>query len=170
MTYPFLTEAILVLVPLYVANSTAMLLGGKTPIDLNKKFFDKKPFLGKGKTFKGTIIGILAGIVAVLLVDFYFQGKVPIISNYLLYGSLLSVGAILGDIIGSFFKRRFDIERGKPVLLLDQLDFVVIGILLGSAVHLISLQLFLLICFITLVAHKASNFIAFKFKLKKVPW
>ncbi len=170
MDYSFLIEIILILIPLYIANSSAMFLGGKTPIDFNQSFVDKKPFLGKGKTVKGTFLGILAGIIAVFLVDFYFQGKTPIIENYFLYGSLLSAGAIAGDLIGSFIKRRFNIERGKPVLLLDQLDFVVIGMLIGSLIHLVSIELFLLICVITLIAHRISNFIAFKFKLKKVPW
>jgi CDP-2,3-bis-(O-geranylgeranyl)-sn-glycerol synthase len=170
MQETFFLEIILILIPLYVANSTALFLGGKTPIDFNVKFFDKKPFLGKGKTIKGTFLGILAGIISVLIVYFYFQGKVPVIQNYLYYGILLAIGAITGDLLGSFIKRRFDIERGKPVLLLDQLDFVVIGILFSSPVHAISIEAFLLICLITLVMHKISNFIAFKFKLKKVPW
>ena len=97
-------------------------------------------------------------------------GILFLVINYFLYGSLLSAGAIAGDLIGSFIKRRFNIERGKPVLLLDQLDFVVIGMLIGSLIHLVSIELFLLICVITLIAHRISNFIAFKFKLKKVPW
>ncbi len=170
MDYSFFIEIILVLIPLYLANSSAMLLGGKTPIDLNQHFVDKKPFLGKGKTVKGTLFGISIGILAVLLIDFYFQGKVPIINNYLHYGILVSIGAILGDLIGSFLKRRMNIERGKPVLLLDQLDFVIVGILFGSLVHKVSVELFLLVCVITLIAHRIANFVAFKFKLKKVPW
>jgi len=170
MDYSFFIEIILILIPLYLANSSAMILGGKTPIDLNQNFVDKKPFLGKGKTFKGTFLGIFAGIIAVALIEFYFQGNTPIINNYLYYGILVSVGAILGDLIGSFLKRRMDIERGKPVLLLDQLDFVIVGILFGSFVHKISIELFLLVCIITLVAHRIANFVAFKFKLKKVPW
>jgi len=171
MDYLFLiTKILLILIPLYIANSTAMLLGGKTRIDLNTDFIDKKPLFGEGKTVKGTFFGILAGIVAVLIVNFCFQGNTPIIPQYLWYGSLLAIGAITGDLLGSFIKRRCGIERGKPVFLLDQLDFVVIGILLGSRICVISIELFVLICLITLVAHKTSNFIAFKFKLKKVPW
>ncbi|PIN98443.1 MAG: hypothetical protein COT90_04370 [Candidatus Diapherotrites archaeon CG10_big_fil_rev_8_21_14_0_10_31_34] len=164
------TEIILILIPLYIANSTAMLLGGKTPIDFNSKFLDKKPLFGEGKTIKGTFFGILTGIIAVIIVNYFFQGNVPIIPNYLYYGALLSVGAILGDIIGSFIKRRAGVERGKPVFLLDQLDFVFVGLLLGSIAYNISIQLVFLISVITLFAHKTANFIAFKFKLKKVPW
>lgn len=163
-------EIILILIPLYVSNSTAMLLGGKTPVDFNARFLDKRPFLGKGKTIKGTLFGASAGILAVLIVNFYFNGEVPIIENYLQYGILLALGAILGDLIGSFIKRRANLERGKPVLLLDQLDFVFVGLLLGSIIYNVSIQMFFLISIITLFAHKAANFIAFKFKLKKVPW
>ena len=138
-------EIILILIPLYISNSTAMLFGGKTPIDFNAKFVDKKPLFGKGKTIKGTIFGMLAGIIAVLIVNYYFQGDVPIIENYLYYGVLLAVGAILGDLIGSFIKRRISVERGKPVFLLDQLDFIFVGLLLGSIIYNVSIQLFFLI-------------------------
>jgi CDP-2,3-bis-(O-geranylgeranyl)-sn-glycerol synthase len=161
---------VLILIPLYVANSTAMFLGGKTRLDFNLNFPDKKPFLGEGKTVKGTFFGAMAGIIAVFLVNYYFQGKVPIINDYFEYGMLLAVGAILGDLIGSFIKRRMNIERGKPVLVLDQLDFVVFGVLIGSLIHSISAELFIVICVVTLIAHKLSNWIAFKIKLKKVPW
>ncbi len=170
MSYSFVLELILILVPLYIANSAAMLLGGKTQIDFGKNFFDKRPLFGEGKTFKGTFLGIAAGIISVLILDYYFQGNNGVIQNYLWYGILLSFGAIIGDIAGSFAKRRMGIERGEPVFLLDQLDFVLGGIVFGGTVHWISLELFLLICVITLFAHKASNFVAFKFKLKKVPW
>jgi len=171
MSYSLLAiETLLILIPLYIANSTAMLLGGKTPIDFNQNFFDKKPLLGKGKTIKGTLFGMGTGIIAVLIVNYYFQGNVPIIQNYLYYGILLAAGAILGDLIGSFIKRRMNINRGRPVLLLDQLDFVFGGLLLGSLIYNISIQMVFLICVVTLFAHKTANFIAFKFKLKKVPW
>ncbi len=163
-------EIMLILIPLYLSNSTAMLLGGKTPVDFNLNFFDKKPLFGKGKTIKGTLFGAGIGILAVFLVDFYFQGNVPIIKNYFEYGVLLALGAVLGDITGSFIKRRLDIKRGKPVIVLDQLDFVFGGLLLGSLIHNISIQLFFVVCVITVIAHKTANFIAFKFKLKKVPW
>ncbi|MBU2477191.1 CDP-2,3-bis-(O-geranylgeranyl)-sn-glycerol synthase [Candidatus Micrarchaeota archaeon] len=170
MDYSFLYEMVLILIPLYIANSTAMFLGGKTRLDFSLNFPDNKPLLGEGKTIKGTFLGMLAGMLAVYLINYYFQGKVPIIENYFEYGILLAVGAILGDLIGSFIKRRMDIERGKPVLLLDQLDFVIFGVFLGSLIYSISAELFIVICVVTLIAHKLSNWIAFKIKLKKVPW
>lgn len=170
MNYSFLIEIILILIPLYVANSSAMLFSGKKQIDFNFNFFDGKPLFGKGKTIKGTFFGILSGIIIVLIVNFYFQGNTPIIPRYVFYGILLSFGAIIGDMAASFVKRRFDITTGEPILLLDQLDFVVGGILFGSIIYSVSAEMFLLICFITLIAHKASNYLAFKLKIKKVPW
>ena len=50
--------------PLYMTNATAMLFGGKTPIDGNKTMKDGQPILGKGKTWKGTIMGTLIGLVS----------------------------------------------------------------------------------------------------------
>jgi len=47
----FWFQVLLVLWPMYLANSCAMLFGGKTPLDLNAKAWDGERFLGKGKTF-----------------------------------------------------------------------------------------------------------------------
>lgn len=167
----FLIKIILYIGPLYLANSSAMLFGGKTPLDLDRKFIDGKPIFGKGKTFRGAFIGILIGgmaAVAIYLLFPFYTGKIT--SDYLLLGFLLAVGAIIGDIAGSFFKRRSDIQQGTEVLFLDQLDFVVGGMVLGSFVYVPSFYEVLIICITTLIIHKLTNYIAFKVKLKKVPW
>jgi len=172
MDFLFLAAKTLMLaVPLYIANGCALLFGGKTPIDLNTKFVDNKPLLGKGKTFKGAIGGIACGTIASAAV-FYF---LPVVSegfgtNYLLLGFLLSIGAVLGDIIGSFLKRRFNIERGQKAFLLDQLDFVLGGLLAGAIVYVPGIVEIILLVALTPVFHLAGNWIAFKAKRKKVPW
>ena len=168
----FVLRISLILLPIYVANASAMLLGGKTPVDFNKNFFDSRPILGKGKTFKGTILGITAGIIIAAAIN----GLIPEQTaqyysvNYLLIAALLVALAILGDIIGSFIKRRLNIERGKPVLLLDQLDFVIVPMLFLWSQKFVSLTEIIIVLVITLIVHRAANYIAFKFKLKRVPW
>ena len=168
----FVLRISLVLLPIYVSNACAMLLGGKTPIDFGKKFFDGRALLGKGKTFKGTIFGIGAGIIVAAAINgLLFKQTAQYYSNhYVLIASILVVLAILGDIIGSFIKRRMNIERGQPVLLLDQLDFVIVPMLFLLLQNLISFAEIIIVLAITLIVHKAANYIAFKFKLKKVPW
>src|SRR3989344_7752955 len=116
-----------IILPIYVSNACAMLLGGKTPIDFNKKFFDGRSILGQGKTFKGTIFGIIAGIIIGFIIWTQFPAEIIYtkLNNSTLI-LMLPLLAIFGDILGSFIKRRLGIERGRPVLLLDQLDFVIV--------------------------------------------
>jgi len=162
---------LLYLAPMYFANSSAMVLGGKTPLDLNKKFFDNKPIFGKGKTYKGVIFGIIIGTGASLVISIL----IPEISSgfseqYVFLGFLLAAGAIAGDTVASFFKRRNNIEPGQEVLFLDQLDFVIGGMILGSFIYVPDFYEILAVGIITLIAHKLFNYIAFKTNLKRVPW
>ena len=47
----FILRVSLMAIPLYLCNSLALVFGGKTPIDGERKFFDGRPLLGRGKTF-----------------------------------------------------------------------------------------------------------------------
>jgi CDP-2,3-bis-(O-geranylgeranyl)-sn-glycerol synthase len=162
---------LLYIMPFYVANSSAMILGGKTPLDLKKKFKDGNRILGDGKTFKGCFFGLLMGTITAIIINFAFNElTLELTSNYILLGFLISFGALLGDITASFFKRRNRISQGTEVLLLDQLDFVFGALILGSFFYIPNFYEILIICILTLFVHKTSNWIAFKFKLKKVPW
>ena len=159
------------LAPMYVANSTAMIFGGKTPIDLGRNMPDGKRVFGQGKTFRGFAFGVTLGTVTGALIWFALPQAVGSLSGqYLLLGFLLSLGAITGDMVASFFKRRNNIEQGKEVLFLDQLDFAIGAMLFGSVVYVPDFYEIVAVCIVTLVAHKIFNYIAFKAKLKKVPW
>lgn len=166
----FIIKMLLYLAPMYFANATPIFLGGSTPLDLNKKFFDGKPIFGKGKTIRGTIAGIAVGALVGAAIATLLPQYAAYYSDYFLLSLLLAVGAISGDIVASFFKRRNDIDRGTEVLFLDQLDFAFGAIVLGSFVYVPDFFEILVICIVTLLVHKISNFIAYKIKLKKVPW
>lgn len=171
MVWDFAVRILLYLAPMYFANSSAMLLGGKTPIDFGKKFFDGRPLFGNGKTFKGLFFGTAIGTIVSAAIYFAFQDKTAVLTpNYPLFGFLLSFGAILGDMAGSFLKRRLGMEPGKPAFFLDQLDFVAGGIILGLPFYVPSLPELAVIVVLTLVVHRVSNYIAYRVKLKKVPW
>ncbi len=169
-TEQIILKLLLFLAPMYFANSSAMLLGGKTPIDLGKNFFDGKPIFGKGKTFRGLFFGIAMGTIASFILSLIFPIETTLFGNYLFLGFLLSVGALIGDLIASFFKRRNKINQGEEILFLDQLDFVIGGMIFGSLIYTPEFYEIIFVGAITLIVHRASNFIAYKIKLKKVPW
>lgn len=162
---------VLLIIPMYFANSSAVFFHGSTPLDFNLKWRDGNRLLGGGKTVRGTIFGILMGWIAGMILWVLAPEHTFLVSqNYLQYAFLLSFGAIAGDIVKSFFKRRAGVESGKPLLVVDQLDFIAGGILLGMIEFTPTLQEFAVICVMTLILHRAFNYLAFKLNLKKVPW
>ncbi|NHI94091.1 MAG: CDP-archaeol synthase [Candidatus Lokiarchaeota archaeon] len=83
---------------------------------------------------------------------------------------LLSIGAPIGDLVGSFIKRRLNYERGQQLLLIDQLDFIIIALLIALPVYPISfICLIRIILFLPLILVLA-NIIAYKTGKKSVPW
>jgi len=168
----FYIRIFLFALPMYIANAGAMLVGGKKRLDAGKNFSDKRPVFGPGKTLRGTVSGIVIGTLAGGAFYFTFPAETMQLmnANYLWLSFLLSLGAIAGDIAGSFVKRRFGIRQGKPALFLDQLDFIVGGLVFSLvAANPGALEAgFLLV--VTMVFHRAANFVAYRAKLKKVPW
>jgi len=165
----------LFLVPAYIANASAMVAGmllkSKTPLDFGVLFLDRQPILGKGKTWKGTFSGILFGTLSAALLFLAFPHEASyFIPNYVFAGFLISAGAILGDIAGSFIKRRLLIKSGAPTPILDQLDFIVGAYVLLSFIYLPGYEEFIFVCVFTVVTHIFTNYLAFKLGLKKVPW
>ncbi|MFA4855130.1 MAG: CDP-2,3-bis-(O-geranylgeranyl)-sn-glycerol synthase [archaeon] len=167
----FVLRVSLMAIPLYLCNGFALIFGGKTPIDFGRNFFDGRRILGNGKSIKGTFAGIFFASLGVLAINVVFPQTGEILgTNYFWYGVLLAFGAILGDFAGSFLKRRLNIERGKSVFLLDQLDFVAGGLAAGALLAVPStLEAIFLLAF-TLLLHVVSNRVAYIGKIKRVPW
>ncbi len=151
--------AIWFIFPAYVANAVPVLFGkffkGKFPIDFNKKW-NKTPILGKGKTWPGFFGGILVGTFIGIL-----QGR-------FLAGLLLSIGALVGDLVKSLIKRRLNIASGKSWPIIDQLDFIIGALLFVSIVELPSIEIVVIVLVLTPVFHVATNTIAYLLKIKKV--
>lgn len=91
---------------------------------------------------------------------------------------LCSYGAALGDLVGSFLKRRFDVESGAPFWVIDQLDFAVFAILFVSIPAFIFPNLFwvpdiymiILLLILTPSVSIIANTVAYIAGLKEVPW
>jgi len=166
------------ILPAYFANSSPVVFGGGTPIDFGKKMPDGEPIFGPGKTWCGAFTGIAAAILIAGIQD-YAQNRFDL-SNYGLIsmsiqlGFLLGLGAIAGDAVKSFFKRRFKIKRGAEWPLLDQLDFIVGALLFAmlseSASAYLNWKMVLFLLVFTPLTHRAANIFAFKTHLKNVPW
>lgn len=150
--------AIWFILPAYFANAVPVLFGkifkGRFPIDFNKTW-NGKPIFGKGKTFPGFLGGILIGTTVGFLQGRFFAGL------------LLSIGALIGDLIKSLIKRRVGIASGKSWPIADQLDFVIGALLFVSIVQVLSLATIIIVLILTPAIHLAANATAYLLKLKK---
>ncbi|WIV67657.1 CDP-2,3-bis-(O-geranylgeranyl)-sn-glycerol synthase [Natrialbaceae archaeon AArc-T1-2] len=168
------------MLPAYVPNNAAVLAGGGRPIDGGRTLGDSR-LLGDGKTWRGTAAGILAGAalaaVLTLLADDVSAAigiDVPAFTPAAALG--LAAGAMLGDILASFLKRRTGRERGAMFPGLDQLDFVVVSLPLTALVatewflEVFTWGVILAVVVLTPVLHVGTNVIAYKLGLKDEPW
>jgi CDP-2,3-bis-(O-geranylgeranyl)-sn-glycerol synthase len=152
-------QAIWLILPAYIANASAVLVGGGTPIDFGKNWKDGKRILGDGKTWRGLIIGTLVGMIGgfgLSIAAFYINQVDPTyitVSNFLEFPLMIPIvfsicfGALLGDLIESFFKRRIGRKRGEDWIPFDQVDFI-LGVLFFS---------FLMAGFLQIVGLSSSN-------------
>lgn len=162
---------LLYLLPMYIANSSAMLFGFGRRLDAGKNFTDGRALLGKGKTISGTCAGIFFGTLTAFTIYIIFpEVNSAISANYIVFGFLLSLGAIFGDIAESFLKRRIGRESGAALPILDQLDFAIGGIVFTLALYVPGAIEIAAILGITLIIHVALNGAAYLIGVKKVPW
>ncbi|MBN2733437.1 MAG: CDP-2,3-bis-(O-geranylgeranyl)-sn-glycerol synthase [Methanomicrobiaceae archaeon] len=167
--------ALWIMLPAYVPNSAAAIFGGGKPVDFGKYWGDGRRIFGEGKTWRGFFGGVFSGIfVGIILI---------LISNYagfevhtLLSVVLLATGALVGDLIKSFFKRRLDKKRGEEWLIADQYDLVAGSLLLvflfdpGWALEYITIPVLIWILIITPLLHRGANIIGYIIGVKEVPW
>ena len=157
---------ILVYLPALVANGSATLISRGHPLDFGKRFIDGRRILGDGKTFEGFTIGLLYA-TSVSLTE-ALAAKATCLA---VYGVAAGLGALLGDILGSFIKRRVGLERGARAPLLDQLDFLIGAYLATTTVGYIPPLLYaVLFAILVYGLHRATNYAAYRLGIKQVPW
>ncbi len=167
-----------IIIPAYAANGFAPLARGRRRIDFGKKFWDGRNLLGPGKTWEGLFFALLIGTLFGCLEVYLYPSLNPIAleAGFSLQNvSVASVfavalGAMVGDMVGSFFKRRIKLERGRPAPLLDQLDFVFGAFLFASFFVELTPVSVLIYVLITPVMHLTACFIGNKMGVKAEPW
>ncbi len=148
-----------------------------TPIDFGKKI-NGKPIFGKNKTYKGLIFGTFVGIFISFIQFLLFKLDVfreisflnYTFKNFYIIGFLLGFGALFGDLVESFFKRRVGIKPGKSWVPFDQIDYVLGAIIFLLPIYEVSLKMFLTILIISFFLHIIANQIGYYLKLEKTRW
>jgi len=164
-------NALYFIFPAYCANASPVIFGGGKPIDCGRSFFDGKPIFGSHKTYRGFTSGLLIGTF-VGWVQEAFAPTVGLPKGSILAGLALSFGALLGDLIGSFVKRRLNLKPGAPLPVIDQIDFVLFALLFALAVkpELFPPLRIVLTVALTGPIHVLVNLIAYLLHLKDKPW
>lgn len=142
------------------------------PLDFGKFFIDKKRLFGDSKTFEGFFSGLLVGSIVGLILGLFCQDTYNFVS-IVVTSVASSLGAMIGDLIKSFFKRRLGIESGGKLPVADQLDFYLgANLFLLLLPHTIKpkLSIFVLGLIVIPMLHVLTNRLAFKSGLKKVPY
>ncbi len=151
------------IIPAYFANSTATfskyLPWKRHPVDFGISCRDGRRVLGDGKTWEGFAIGTGLGTIAGIITFHIFS---------LPYNAfLISLGALIGDMMGSFAKRRINLPRGAPAPILDQLDFVFGALMLAGPFTAAQTALIIIL---TPLIHRAANVIGYLIGVKNEPW
>lgn len=161
--------------PAYIANMCPIFaMALKMPLGkpINESLF------GAHKSWRGFYAGYL-GALGVLFLQEYWQtiggfeqyrlldyAKI----NLFLYAFLFGIGALTGDAVKSYFKRKFNKKPGSPWFPFDQLDFVIGGLLFVypffqlPAINIITLLL------VSPLLHFLTNISGYLLGLKKVWW
>jgi CDP-2,3-bis-(O-geranylgeranyl)-sn-glycerol synthase len=175
-------SALWIMLPAYVPNPAAVILGGGPPIDGGASWRDGRRLFGDGKTVRGFTLGILAG-VAVGGIELWVQtaggiapwsGGLP--PHTLLTVTTFAAGALLGDLGKSFVKRRIGKGQGEPWPVADQYDLVAGAFLLTALLAPrwllgnITLPILVSILVLTPLLHRVTNIAGHRLGVKRVPW
>jgi len=167
-----LIQMVQILMPAYLANAapTFLINYKKHVLDFGKKLGKNRVF-GDGKTFEGLIFACFIGFLSGLLLTYvyYFLNLAWI--NITPFGyAFIALGAMIGDLVGSFIKRRLGMKRGQNAGLLDMLDFIIGALIFARILIDYSFWIMIISIIITPIIHRLSNIIGYEIGVKKEPW
>ena len=123
-----LSLAVRLLCLLGVANSAPILgkrlLGSRwsQPLDGGLRFLDGRPVLGASKTVRGVVLAIVASAAAA-----------PVLGVSAKIGAVVGAGAMAGDALSSFVKRRLGVPSSGRAPGLDQIPEALLPLLAARA-------------------------------------
>ncbi len=179
----FIAEFLWLALPAAVSNMMPIISKGilkwmAVPIDGGRKW-KGKPIFGKSKTYRGFFVGILGAILICWLQSYLFSASAAMRSvtlvdyqehNFILVGFLYGFGALFGDLIKSFIKRRVGVPPGGKFWPWDQLDLFIGALIFLSFVYIPPWPIILFLLILTPLLHKGLNVLGYLLKLKDRPW
>ncbi len=174
-----LLKCFYLMLPAYFANMAPVMVKKinlfAAPIDFNKKM-NGNPLLGKNKTYRGLVFGIVFAVIIAYLQFLLYGGEffreISFIDyqNWLVFGFLMGLGALTGDLVKSFFKRRIGIGPGRKFIPFDQADFVIGSLVFVSPIFDVSLTIFFVSLLLSFVLDVIVNHLAFYLGVRNEKW
>ena len=172
MVIQLILKALYFFLPAYLANMAPVFFK-KLPflnIPIHKKLF------GKNKTWRGLMAGTMVGGVVFLIQKLlYADGfRSFALIDYndfsILLGFLLGFGAIIVDLVESYYKRKAEILPGGRWVPFDQLDFVIGGIIFSCFLYVPPAEVFLVLLIVSPLLHIATNHIGYWLGINESKW
>ena len=170
MVTSIIIKSLYFFLPVYFANMAPVLfkwLPFKKPI--SKKMF------GKNKTWRGLIVAILTGGIVFWVQKILFNAgfvSLAFIDYHdfpLYYGFLLGIGAILGDLVKSYYKRKVGIKPGDSWLFFDQEDFVIGAFLFSFFYYVPPIEIVFTLFLVSPFLHMAANYTGHLLGIREKP-
>ena len=133
---------------------------------------------GEHKTYRGFVAGFLMALFVICIQKILFQKNVFVTISILdyntisifLYAFAFGVGAITGDLVKSFFKRRLGKNPGAMWFPFDQLDFVFGALIFLYPFYQTPKEIVTILLIITPILHLPLNILGYFLGLKQVWW
>jgi len=162
-----LFELFYLMLPAYLANMAPPFVkywnGWNRPIN--------RAWLGEHKTVIGFTLGVLVAVLAT-----YIQSRIAwprtlfSTSDWLAVGLAQGFGAMGGDVLKSFFKRRRGISPGRSWIPADQLDFPIGALLLLCPWIRLTWLDVIAILVLTFAGGVVVNHVAFRLGIRDTKW
>lgn len=147
------------------------------PVDGNLKLYGK-PLFGAHKTLRGFIFGVIGAILILMLQKYWYVNGIARSISYidysqvdvLVYGTIFGLGALTGDLLESFVKRRLGIKSGSHFIPWDQLDYVLGIMLFSMLIKPMTWQMVLILLVAGPLLHLIFSRIGYSLGLRKSRW
>lgn len=147
------------------------------PLDGGKTWQGQRIF-GDHKTFRGIILAVIGGTLIVVIQryaylnsDFFHNiSLIDYEKESLVLGFFMGLGAISGDLIKSFFKRRMKKDPGSSWFPFDQIDYSLGGMILGFLFFIPPWPILIFTLVLGVLLHLAANLIGQAIGLRKKAW
>ncbi len=163
-----------------VAAKLPLLSGWEAPLDFGVSWRGKR-LLADHKTWRGLITGMILSTLTLALQQWLYRAvpsmhslvnELPAYSTLplLILGPLLGLGALGGDAVKSFFKRRVGVQPGERWFPFDQIDYIVGAEAASAFVVVLPLPVYAAAIIIFVLLQIAASYIGYVIGVKEKPY